>query len=312
MSIPDFQSCMRPLLVAIEDQKVHEFKDRIAWVCNYLELSEEDIREVLPSGKQTYIKNRLAWARTYMNKAGLTKAPARGQIQITDRGLQALKECPQRVDVRYLRQYPEFVEFHKVKTNPKNAKSTNGLSDVDGQLEQQTTDTDPQERLEEAYAEIQSSLADELLESVKQQSPDFLERLVVQLLQAMGYGGWSESSGAATQYTADGGIDGVINEDPLGLDTIYLQAKRYTDNSVGRPDIQAFVGALEMKRARKGVFITTSQFSREAREYCSLIEKKVVLIDGRKLAELMIQYGLGVSTKQNYEVKAVDTDFFTE
>lgn len=304
MAIPDFQSCMRPLLVAVEDQQVHEFKDTIQFVCHYLELSEEDIREVLPSGRQTYIKNRLAWARTYMNKAGLTKAPGRGQIQITERGLQALQDCPERVDVLYLRQYPEFVEFHKVKAKSKSEQQS--TQHTEGETAE---DTDPQERLEGAYAEIQSSLADELLDAVKQQSPDFLEHLVVQLLQAMGYGGWSESSGAATQYTADGGIDGVINEDPLGLDTIYLQAKRY---SVGRPDVQAFVGALEMKRARKGVFITTSQFSREAREYCSLIEKKVVLIDGRKLAQLMIQYGLGVSTKQSYEVKAVDTDFFTE
>jgi len=310
--VPDFQSCMRPLLVAVEDRQIHNFKDAVQFVCNYLELTEEDIRKVLPSGKQTYIKNRLAWARTYMNKAGLTQAPARGQIQITERGLKALAECPQRVDVRYLRQYPEFVEFHKAKTKPANSETIDSPAEFGKQLDEQSTDKDPQERLEEAHAEIQNNIADELLESVKQQAPDFLERLVVQLLKAMGYGGWSEKSGSATQYTADGGIDGVINEDPLGLDTIYLQAKRYTDNSVGRPDIQAFVGALEMKRARKGVFITTSQFSREALEYCQLIEKKVVLIDGRKLAQLMIQYGLGVSTQQTYEVKAVDTDFFNE
>lgn len=308
MSIPDFQSCMRPLLVAVEDQHVHDFKTVVQWVCNYLELSEEEVRKVLPSGRQTYIKNRLAWARTYMNKAGLTHAPARGQIQITERGLKALQDCPQRVDVRYLCQYPEFVEFHKVKTKPEQRSAKDASAVVD----EQSDNADPQERLEEAFDEIRNSLADELLEAVKQQSPDFLERLVVQLMQAMGYGGWSENSGSATQYTADGGIDGVINEDPLGLDTIYLQAKRYSDSSVGRPDIQAFVGALEMKRARKGVFITTSQFSKEAREYCEMIEKKVVLIDGRKLAELMIQYGLGVSTKQTYEVKAVDTDFFTD
>lgn len=306
MAIPDFQSCMRPLLVAVKDRSTHQFQDAIQSVCDYFKLTDEERREKLPSGKQTYIKNRLAWARTYMNKAGLTHAPGRGQIQITERGLQALQECPERVDVRYLRQYPEFLEFHTAKPNP--SKNT----DYSVFAEEPSDNTDPQERLEEAYAEIQNSLADELLETVKQQSPDFLERLVVQLLKAMGYGGWSEKSGSATQYTADGGIDGVINEDPLGLDTIYLQAKRYTDNSVGRPDIQAFVGALEMKRARKGVFITTSQFSREAREYCALIEKKVVLIDGSKLAQLMVQYGLGVSIQQTYEVKTVDTDFFNE
>jgi len=299
---------MRPLLVAVQNGAVHSFKDVCTQVCNFFQLTDDEIRELLPSGRQSYIKNRLAWARTYMNKAGLTRAPARGQIQITERGLQALQECPERVDVRYLRQYLEFVEFHKVKAKPKNTAVIDNVV----VMGDEANETDPQERLEDAFDEIQSSLADELLDMVKQQSPDFLERLVVQLLRAMGYGGWSEESGSATQYTADGGIDGVINEDPLGLDTIYLQAKRYTDNSVGRPDIQAFVGALEMKRARKGVFITTSQFSKEAREYCQMIEKKVVLIDGIKLAELMIQYGLGVSTKQVYEVKAIDSDFFSE
>ncbi|WP_271271143.1 restriction endonuclease [Aliamphritea hakodatensis] len=307
MAIPDFQSCMRPLLVMVEDGAVHNFNETVERVCVYLELTEDEIREKLPSGKQSYIKNRLAWARTYMNKAGLTQAPGRGLIQITPLGFIALKECPQRVDVRYLKQFPAFLEFHQVKS-----KSDDASNKAVSTATPEVSEKDPQERLDEAFEEIQSSLADELLDMVKQQTPDFLEGLVVQLLQAMGYGGWSESSGAATQYTADGGVDGLINEDPLGLDTIYLQAKRYSDSTVGRPDIQAFVGALEMKRARKGVFITTSQFSSEAKEYCQMIEKKVVLIDGKKLAELMVKYNLGVSTKQSYEVKSIDTDFFSE
>nr|WP_281419246.1 restriction endonuclease [Marinobacterium ramblicola] len=296
---------MRPLLEMVKDGQVYRFKEVVENLCNAFQLTEEEKRERLPSGKQTYIHNRLAWARTYMNKAGLTQAPGRGQIQITARGLQALEECPQRVDVRYLKRYPEFVEFHTVKAKP---ESQSGTGKSDNDVEEQ----DPLERLEQAFAEIETTLAEELLELVKQQPPEFLESLVVQLLQAMNYGGWSEESGSATQLTADGGIDGVINEDPLGLDSIYIQAKRYCDNSVGRPDIQAFVGALEMKRARKGVFITTSQFSRDAVEYCRMIEKRVVLIDGRKLAELMIAYNLGVSTRQSFQVKAIDTDYFND
>ena len=162
------------------------------------------------------------------------------------------------------------------------------------------------------YLEIQSSLVSELLQMVKDQDPIFLENLVVQLMHAMGYGGWNKESGETTQYTADGGVDGFINDDPLGLDTIYLQAKRYTGNTIGRPDLQSFVGALEMKRARKGVFITTSQFSKDALDYIEMIEKKVVLIDGKKLAELMVEHNLGVSIKETYRVKAIDTDFFDD
>jgi len=305
LSIPDFQSCMRPLLNAVSDGNVHVFNDAFEKVCQHFNLSEDQRAKKLPSGKQTYIRNRCAWARTYMNKAGLLVAPGRSQMQITPLGLQALIDRPERIDSRYLKQFPSFAEFHASK--PKKEEGNDNE-----QSEELVESADPIERLEEAHQEIQNSLASDLLQTIKEQSPEFLEKLVVELMQNMGYGGWSKESGSATQYTIDGGIDGVINEDPLGLDTIYLQAKRYTDNAVGRPDIQAFVGALEMRRARKGVFITTSRFSREAIDYISMIEKKVILIDGQQLAELMIKHGLGVSTKETYQVKTIDTDYFND
>ena len=302
MAIPDFQSCMRPLLAAIADGEVHHFNDAFDRVCRDFQLTEADIQERLPSGKQAVVRNRVSWSRTYLKKAGLLIQPQRSHLQITELGLRALHERPERIDVKYLRQFDEFAAFHASKPSSEN--------------EQQSQDSeesaDPLERLEKAHADIQQELADELLNNVKQQSPQFLESLVVRLMQAMGYGGWSKKSGAATQYTNDGGIDGIINEDPLGLDTIYLQAKRYTTGSVGRPDIQAFVGALEMKRSRKGVFITTSQFSVDAMEYVSQIEKKVVLIDGQRLAELMIRHNLGVAVKETYQVKTLDSDFFSD
>lgn len=309
MAIPDFQSCMRPLLMMVKDGQVHKFNETVERVCRYLELTEEEIREKLPSGKQTYIKNRLAWARTYMNKASLTQAPGRGEIQITARGQQALIDCPERVDVRYLKQYPEFVEFLRVKTKPGSAEPTN-TSDTEND---QAEETDPQERLERAHREIQQSLASDILENILQQTPQFFEKLVVDLMQAMGYGGWSEESGSATQYSNDGGIDGVINEDPLGLDTIYLQAKRYNyANTIHRPEIDTFIGALTRQSARKGVFITTSRFSSGAREAAKGLNMTIVLIDGDQLAQLMIKHNLGVSVKETYQLQTLDTDYFNE
>ena len=272
-------------------------------MCIHFQLTDNERSEKLPSGKQTIIRNRIAWARTYLNKAGLLTAPGRSQLQITDRGLAVLQQVPERIDVRFLKQFPKFVEFHTAKPKASTTVTT---------YESDNEDTDPTERLEEAYSEIRQELIEEVLQAVKQQSPQFLEKLVVELMQAMGYGGWSRESGQATQYTADGGIDGLINEDPLGLDTIYLQAKRYADNTIGREAIQAFSGALDMQRAHKGVFITTSIFSKGALGYVGMIQKKIILIDGAKLAALMIKRNLGVSVKETYEIKALDTDFFNE
>jgi len=296
---------MRPLLNTVSDGEIHTFNDAFEQVCRFFNLTEAELAEKLPSGKQTIIRNRVSWSRTFMNKAGLLVAPGRSQLQITERGVEALKQQPERIDVRYLKQFPEFLEFHTAK--PKVA-----TADVSGQAEEVSDPTDPLERLEQAHLEIQNSIANDLLKTIKEQTPAFLEKLVVELMQAMGYGGWSKESGSATQYTADGGVDGLINEDPLGLDTIYLQAKRYTENTIGRPSIQQFAGALDMQRAKKGVFITTSQFSKEATDFVAMIDKQIVLIDGDKLAALMIEYGLGVTTKQSYSIKQIDTDYFTE
>lgn len=310
MAIPDFQSFMRPLLVAVKDGQVHQRNHAFERVFEHFSLSEDDLNERLPSGNQTYVKNRISWARTYLQKAGLLLAPSRGYIQITERGIKAIEDCPEKVNTRYLKQYESFQLFHNMAPADTN---TNEKSLVEVDLATHTDEkTDPQERLDTAHSEIQQSLIDELLSTIKQQTPQFLEKLVVELMQSMGYGGWSGDSGKVTQYSNDGGIDGIINEDPLGLDSIYLQAKRYTEQTVGRPDLQNFSGALDMHRAKKGVFITTSQFSNEAKEFVNKIDKKVVLIDGQQLAHLMIKHNLGVSIKNTYQVKAIDTDYFIE
>lgn len=302
LPIPDYQSLMRPLLAQLEDGSTKSLKQLMAALIQEFGLSEEEQAQRISSGRQTVMKNRVGWARTYLHKAGLLSLPVRAHCQITDRGRQALKQCPERIDNSYLKQFEEFREF----TTPKKATIDNTP------IAAETSDATPEERLETAYEELNAELASELIDTLKQCSPQFFEQLVVDLMYAMGYGGWSKDSGAATQYTADGGIDGIINEDPLGLEIIYLQAKRYKDATVGRPEVQAFAGALDMKRAKKGVFITVSSFSKDAIEYVGMIEKKIKLIDGQRLAELMIAHNLGVSVKQTYHTKTLDTDYFNE
>ncbi len=305
MPIPNYQAFMQPLVAQIADGHVHSLAELKTLLCNALRIDEEQRAETIASsGNRTVVSNRLGWARTYLHKAGLLSIPKPGSVQITERGLQAL-QSGQPINNGYLKQFPEFLEFIRPVKD-----ATDALADAAKTTHED--DTTPDEQIKSAWHTLNSALAEDLIELVKKQTPQFFEVLVVQLMQAMGYGGWSKDSGSATQYTGDGGIDGIINEDPLGLETIYLQAKRYTESAVGRPDIQAFVGALEMKRARKGVFITTSHFSRDALDYVSLIEKKVVLIDGTQLAELMIKHNLGVSVKETYQVKATDSDYFAE
>lgn len=304
MPIPDFQSTMRPLLAVIEDGQTHSFPSVIEKVTQHFQLTEEEINTKNNSGKQTVIKNRIGWARTFLKKAGLVSDPSKGHVKIEARGLQALKDCEQRVDVKYLKQYPEFIEFHAPK---KKAQATSYQPEL---LEQ--SENTPEEQLDSASEELNRTLASDLLDQIKEASPSFFEQLVVDLMLGMGYGGSRKEAGQATQYTSDGGIDGIINEDPLGLDTIYLQAKRYADKTVGRPEVQAFAGALDMQRAKKGVFITTSKFSADAVEFVSLIEKRIVLIDGETLTNLMVEYGLGVTTKRTIDIKALDSDYFLE
>lgn len=303
MPIPDFQTTMEPLLEAVKDGQVHKFNSVIEHLKDHFNLTEAERQERISSGKQTIIKNRVSWARTYLTKAGLLDSPGRGLTQITQRGLDALAQTDQPVRVKYLKQFPEFKEFHTAKP-----KADTAESDVN-ELDESST---PEELIESAHQALFKALTEDILTTIKGCSPSFFEQLVVDLMISMGYGGSRKEAGEATQYTADGGIDGVIKEDPLGLDTIYIQAKRYTDGTIGRPEIQKFAGALDMKRARKGVFITTSRFSNDAHEYVGMIEKCIVLIDGDELAGLMVQHGLGVTTKQTYEIKEIDTDYFNE
>ena len=302
MAIPDYQSIMLPLLHLAGDKKEHALREAIKFLAREFSLNENELQEFLPSGKQTIFHNRVGWARTYLTKAGLLISRRRGFFQISNRGLDLLAQKPNRIDNKTLRQFSEFNDFQ----NRKNEKTTKIVVE---NLED--TNNTPEESLETAYQTIRNSLAIEIIDKIKSCSPLFFERLVVELLVKMGYGGTLQDAGRAIGRSGDGGIDGIIKEDRLGLDIIYLQAKRW-EAVVGRPEIQKFAGALQGQRARKGVFITTSDFTKEAREYVSLIDSKIILIDGEELAELMIDYNVGVSNATIYEIKKVDSDYFIE
>lgn len=304
MSIPDFQSVMRPVLEAVRDGVAIPLSALRECIADVLQLTEDERKERLPSGHQTVINNRVGWSRTYLNKAGLLTIPSKGMVQITDRGLQALANGPARITVTWLKQFPEFADFHTAKP-----QTTEVLS-VMGGVAVERAETTPDEQLADAHQALIQSLAEDLLAQVRAASPIFFEQLVVDLMLAMGYGGSRKEAGKATQATNDDGIDGIINEDKLGLDVIYLQAKRWS-NTVHRPEIDKFIGALTRQRARKGVFITTSDFSVGAREAALGLDIKVVLIDGVEMARLMVENNLGVSVKQVYEVKRLDSDYFS-
>jgi len=301
MAIPDFQSVMRPVLAEVANGLPISLKALREQVIEQFQLSEDERHEMLPSRRQTVINNRIGWARTYLNKAGLLSIPSKGLVQITERGREALQSGPQRITVGWLKRYPEFSAFHGAR--PDNDAPSVQADPVD--------DITPDEQLAQAHQALLQSLADELLAQVRGASPTFFEQLVVDLMIAMGYGGSRKEAGRATQQTNDDGIDGIIKEDKLGLDVIYLQAKRWS-NTVHRPEIDKFIGALTRQRARKGVFITTSEFSAGAREAALGLDIKVVLIDGVELARLMVENNLGCSVKQVYEIKHIDSDYFTE
>ncbi len=302
MAIPDFQTVMRPLLEVASDGKQHSNRDAREILALRFKLTDGEKNALLPSGRQGIFMNRVAWAKAYLQQAGLLETPQRGHFRITERGRQALEKAPERITIGFLQQFPEFVEFR----SPTRRQQHN-------QLEPETEEAGrtPEETLEAAHLSLRTELAAELLTRVKKSSPNFFERLVVELLLKMGYGGSREEAGEAVGSSGDEGIDGVINEDRLGLDTIYLQAKRW-EGTVGRPEIQKFVGALHGKRAKKGVFITTSSFSGDARDYVKNIEPKVVLIDGRQLADLMIDFNIGVDPVIAYEIKKITLDYFEE
>ncbi len=292
---------MLPLLQFAGDGAEHSLRDAIESLAGTLKLSDEDRRELLPSGQQEVFANRVAWARTYMKKAGLLQTTRRGFFQITERGQSALLQKNQKIDGKFLEQFQEFREFKALRKQP----TTNGETE---DLEQERT---PEEALERAYQNLRVDLAADLFTQIKLSPPALFERLVVELLVKMGYGGSRKDAGRAIGKSGDEGIDGIIKEDRLGLDIIYIQAKRW-NSTVGRPEIQKFAGALQGQRARKGIFITTSDFSREAQDYASRIDSKIILIDGEQLAQMLIDYNIGVAHVASYEIKRVDSDYFTE
>lgn len=302
MAVPDFQSLMLPLLRIGSDGKDRSLAEARHLLAEELKLSAADQAELLPSGQQSRFANRVAWAKVYLQQAGLLNSPRRGHFCISERGQELLKDPPDRIDIKFLEQYPEFAEFRS-----KKGGTVDDLIPHQTQTEEET----PEEAFEAAHLKMRASLASEVLGRVKAGSDQFFERLVVELLLKMGYGGSRTDAGHAVGKPGDEGIDGIISEDRLGLDVVYLQAKRW-EGTVGRPEIQKFVGALHGKRAKKGVFITTGSFSGEAVAYVEHIDPRVVLIDGRRLAEFMVDFEVGVATARTYHVKKVDSDFFDE
>ena len=293
--IPDFQTIMLPLMEILADGREHSLRDTIDRLAKSFRLSAEELRTLLPSGMQPVFDNRVGWARTYLKNAGLIESTRRGYFRITARGRTTLNQKPARIDLKYLEQFPEFQEFRttKRKTEPRpNPVAT------------------PDESIEAAYQNLTNTLATELLSQTKRVAPDFFERLVVELLLALGYGGSREDAGEAIGKRGDEGLDGIIREDRLGLDVVYVQAKRW-ESSVGRPEVQRFIGALTSKGARKGVMITTSTFTADAKDCARYAQNcKIVLIEGVDLARLMIEHNIGVTPVRTYEVKRIDTDYF--
>ena len=303
MAVPDFQSLMLPLRRLAGDGMDHTFKDAVEAIAIEFSLTPEERNELLPSSSRTTLfYNRLAWAKTHMTMAGLLQAPRRGVFCITQRGRELLVSQLARIDMKTLQQFPEYERARRgdVQASVEPAMPAVAFNELT-----------PEESIERAHLSLRKDLARELLESIMQCSPAFFELLIIKPMIKMGYGGSREEAGKAVGRSGDGGIDGIINEDRLGLDAIYLQAKRW-EGVIGRPEIMKFVGALAGQRATKGVFITTSWFTQDAKDYALSSQYKVVLIDGERLADLMIEHDLGVSVAATYQLKRIDSDFFSE
>ena len=305
MTVPTWDEFMLPVLRTCSDGNEHAMAELRPKVAGLMKLSSSQLEELTPGGKQTLFDNRVGWAKWHLHKAALLQRVRRGVFVISDRGRELLAKNPATMTLETLMQYPDFAAFiHSMRDGGKEDEAEAAPVTV------QATQT-PQESLELAYRELRRKVEDELLESVRAGTPRFFEEVVVDLLIKMGYGGTRTDAGRAIGKSGDGGIDGVIKEDHLGLDVVYVQAKRW-EATVGRPEIQSFAGSLEGARARKGVFITTSGFASTARDYVDRIDKRIVLIDGEMLAKLMFDFGLGVTTAATYEVKRVDSDYFDE
>ncbi len=300
MPIPDYQTLMLPLLKLVKRDGDISLSNATNALADQFNLTDIERKQLLPSGKLTVIKSRVSWANTYLKKAGLLISPQRGIISITERGEGILLEALASINVEFLRQFPEFLEFEN--TTNQNIQSV--------PTDRKDLET-PEEVLEKAYFQIKEQTLSDVLEKIKSCTPLFFENLVVDAIVKMGYGGSHKDAGQAIGRSGDEGIDGIINEDRLGLDVIYLQAKRWNGN-ISRPEIQKFAGALQGKRAKKGIFITTSNFTSEAREYAKNIDAKIILISGQELAEIMWEYGVGLNPSGTYELKNLDLDYFNE
>jgi restriction system protein len=304
MAVPDYQTFMLPVLryAGANTKRSIPKAELIEAMAREFRLSDEEQREMLPSGASTTFGSRVSWACTYMKKAGLIEAPQRAHIRISPQGVKALAANPTAINVAFLKQYPAFQAFH--------TQNKKAVKDAPIDL---PSDKTPQESIEVGYQSLRVELAADLLQQISTCSPTFFERLVIELLVKMGYGGSLRDAAQVVGKSGDGGIDGIIKEDKLGLDAIYVQAKRWNDKPVGRPDVQQFAGALAGNKATKGIFITTSTFTKDAVEFAKNVNNsKIVLIDGDELAELMIDHNVGVSVAQVYEVKRIDSDYFAE
>ena len=304
MAIPTYEDCMLPLMKIAEDGKEHLFREAIGALINQFNLTEKEKQELLPSGSAFVINNRIGWARTYLTKAGLLLKTKRGYFRISEEGKKLLQKEPAFINTKMLKEYDAFNEFQTTK-EPDNSENNK----TEHNIQQSIT---PHELLESGYLSIKNELADELLSTIKNISPSKFEKLVIDLLVKMGYGGSIKEAATVVGKSGDEGIDGIIKEDKLGLDVIYIQAKKWDSGTIGRPEIQKFAGALLGKKAKKGIFITTSTFTNEAKKYVTDIDAKIILLDGKQLTELMIENNLGVSTQDVYTIKRIDSDYFEE
>ena len=310
MALPTYEDVMLPVLQILEASGPRHRRELVAAVTDALHLSEAERQQTLASGKATVILSRVGWALAYLKQARVVESPSRGVYQLTDRGKDVLARKPSRIGGEFLSQFPEFLDFLQ-RARAATAEKVDAGGTVQSAVAAASDSASPEEALDAAYGRLRTGLEEELLEAVKTAPPVFFEQLVIDLLVRMGYGGSRTDAARAVGRAGDGGIDGVIDEDRLGLDVIYVQAKRW-DAAVGRPEIQKFAGALQGQRARKGIFITTSNFTREAEDYAQRIENRIILIDGRRLARLMFDFDVGATPRSTYTVKQLDSDYFEE
>lgn len=303
MAIPGFQEFMLPLLKKLGDGQVHKIANLTEELADDFNLSDEERAITLKSGPMKLYKNRIGWAKTYMTKAGIIQSIGHGVCKITNQGVKVLKKQPNEITISFLRQFPSFIEWSKPSKNEAGTERNSKIISDDTRT--------PEEVLERVHSDLTAKFEEELLEKVKSCSPAFFEHLVVELLIKMGYGGSREEAGKVLGGPGDGGIDGVINEDRLGLDIICIQAKRW-ENKVPPTTLHAFAGSLDAHGAKKGVIITTSSYSQKAIDFVEKIEKRIVMIDGAKLAKLMVEFDIGVTPVAQYPVYRVDSDFFEE